>query len=302
MPLFPRLAAWRSASPWRADRLPDAVTDSTARRQVGAGRRLAAWRRVRREAIRRGGGPGLVLVTVPLPGRLYGADAHAHARQAVAALVGPWPAWYGLESGQRVGLHAHIVAPVDAVPHVLAACPEAHGVPVWSLRGLAGYLSKPRDARAASAAHARQPSPLAALAAAEGYLSARAAHWAATGSRRLPAASGVLGVPRASRRPAPPSPGLFLAALAAVLAADLARRQAHADRQARALASARLARSLAAQARADRLPASRPAPRRPGRSWAFLASRRPAPVGHARPPPIGEPRPGQRLPVGAAPP
>ena len=266
------------------------MTDTTARRQVGAARRLAAWRSVRCEAIRRGAGPRLCMVTVALPGRLYDAQAHAQARQQVAALVGPWPAWYGLEYGQRVGLHAHILAPVAALAYIHAQAPQAHAARIHAqaggLRGLAAYLSKPRDARAARSAHARQPDPLAALVAAEDYLQARAEHYEKTGSRRLPVASGLLNVPRSRRQPARPGPGLLLAALVAVLSQQVADHLARADRLAAWLAAGRLARSQARQQVADHLADRQPRPAPAGPSWPYLATRRPYAVGHARSPPI----------------
>lgn len=267
------------------------MTDGTARRAVGAARKLGTVRAMRREAVRRGAEGALVMLTVPLPGALWDAQAHAAARSAVGALVGGWPAWYTLERGQGGALHAHVLAPVEAVPGVLAAdVPGLHGVPVWRLRGLLAYLSKPRDADAARSAHRRAVSSPRALAAAERYLGARAAHHAATGSRRVPNGSGVLNMPPARRRRAQPGPLLLLAALGAVLGlavADLAARRARWG----ALLAARRARSRrAAGPRAPRRrPLGTPAPLR--RSLPVLGRAVPA-LGHARPPPIGEPRPG----------
>lgn len=218
--LAPHLMRWRGVWPaYREHRFPDAVTDSNERRRIAARRRMRTLRRVRREAIRRGASPALVMVTLDLPGELYGLEAHREAREVVRELVGGWPAWFTLESGRHTGLHAHIVTTVEAVPGLLDV-PGLHGVPVWHLRGLLAYLSKPRDAHAARSNEQRHLSLPDVIGAAERYLTARAAALV-EGRERLPAGSGTLNVPQ--RRQPFRSPLLLLACLLEVVRLEVER-------------------------------------------------------------------------------
>lgn len=224
----PALMRWRAEwHGWREFAFPDAVTDSNRRRSVAARRRERTIRRVRQEAIRRGAAPGLVMVTVGVPGNLYDLEAHRAARAQVKELVGGWPAWFTLESGRSSGLHAHVLTTVEAVPHILRTAPEAHGVPVWSMRGVLAYLSKPRDARAARSNERRTLSLSDVIDAAEDYLQARAAA-AADGRERLPVGSGVVNTPNA-RRDRHGEARLLLACLSVMLQAEEARLLAYAE-------------------------------------------------------------------------
>lgn len=254
--------------------MPDAVTDTEQRRGLGAWRRLGTVRRVRREALARGSDGHMVMLTVPLTGDLYGLEAHRAARRAVAELVSGWPAWFKIERGTRGNLHAHVVTVSEVVPGVLRR-PEVHGVPVWHLRGLLAYLSKPAEGKSARSAHRRRLPLLDLWQAAETYLSARAAA-AADGRSRLPACSGVVNLPPCRR--AVVSPVLILA----VFGLQMAERQARARRY---MAVVTLRRS---QRRGKALKGVRQRRRSrchlSGDSVRFR-SRRPALVGHARPPP-----------------
>lgn len=237
-------------------------------------------RRVRREAVRRGSSGTLVMLTVPLPGELYDLDAHRAARDVVKEAVSGWPAWYTLERGTSSGLHAHVLTVTEAVPGVLDA-PEVHGVPVWSLRGVLAYLSKPRDARAAAAGHRRAVPLWSLLEASEAYLSARAAA-AGEGRTRLPAGSGTVNVPPRRRAAVIVPPLLLLSCLNALL-------------------SRRAATLSATHSRRAAVPAVRHRTARrwhlPGVPVSVPPSRRPALIGHARPPPRRKPRVRSWFPV-----
>jgi hypothetical protein len=238
------------------------------------------------------------MVTLHLPGELYAEEAHRAARQAVYGLVGHWPAWYTVESGEKSGLHVHIVTAAELESDL----PDGVNVrSVWSLRGVLAYLSKPKDSRAARSNHRRTLSLNAVLAASEDHLGKQAARRAA-GHCRLPTASGSVNVPRRSSRPEAPPLLLVLACLlelvttAAVLA-FLVQSQSRAKRQAaavhiRAHCAAVLSRREAVQRRAA-VPVQRGHSARlkrlPGLPVA-LRSQRLNLIGHARPPPISWPR------------
>jgi len=279
-----RLAIWRSAYPDRADRFPDAVTDTERRRQIAARARLPTLRRIRQEAIRHGSAGRLVMLTADLPGvgpgDLYTASGSAAARALVGGLVGDWPAWYRLELGKRGVLHVHILTAREAEN----ALPDGiHVRNIYSLSGLLAYLAKPRDGLAARSAFDRAPVGVAV--AAEKYLTARADRWA-QGKRRLPAGSGVVNLPRRALAAAL-APGLVLA----VFVADLAARLAACFRLAGLLA-ARAARKASA-----RRPALTAAPRLAVPFLGFLAPC----AGRGRPPDrIRQRRAGLLLPVRAA--
>lgn len=241
-------------------------------------------RRVRREAVRRGSSGALVMLTVPLPGDLYELDAHRAARDVVKEAVSGWPAWYTLERGTSSGLHAHVLTVTEAVPGVLDT-PEVHGVPVWNLRGVLAYLSKPRDARAAVAGHRRAVPLWSLLEASEAYLSARAAA-AGEGRARLPAGSGTVNVPPRRRAAGIVPPLLLLSCLSALLSrrAAVLRNILSAILRRRAAVPA-VRHRTARRCHLHGVPVSAP------------PCRRPALIGHARPPPRRKPRVRSWFPV-----
>lgn len=263
---------WRSAHSARAGLFPDAVTDGEQRRRIGAARRIEAVRRVRREAVRRGSDGVLVLLTVPVPGELYEREAHAAARRHVAELVSGWPAWFKLEKGAGGALHAHVITTTDAVPGVLHRR-EVHGVPVWHLRGLLAYLSKPADGAAARSNRRRAVPESESVQAAERYLSARACA-AAAGRSRVPACSGVVNVPPRRRA------ALSVPLLLAVYMVQMVRKVQAAERYSAVL---RVRRSRRGEVRRSSVR------HRAVICWhlpgAAVRSRRVALIGHARPPP-----------------
>lgn len=86
------LAAWRLERWWaRANRFPDAVTDTPRRRMKGGRKAWEQTRKMRREAIRRGSRGRLVLITLDLPGRIWEQAAHTAARAATREYAGSWP-------------------------------------------------------------------------------------------------------------------------------------------------------------------------------------------------------------------
>lgn len=234
---------------------------------------------MRREAIRRGSEGSLVMFTASLPDglELYGVEAHAAARELVRELVGGWPAWFKVEEGAHGILHVHILTVVEAVPAARAAFPDLHGVPVWNLRGVLAYLSKPAIGSAARSDWNRRPDDVALREAAERWCSAR--RGLPEGRSRLPVCSGVVNLP--NQRPASLSPVLLLAVLVEVLSA--------AERR-----LVKLAASLTERTERPRKAGVRPAGtghsdmrrrHRYGRPVSRAAYRRFEPVGHARPPP-----------------
>ncbi|WP_191242384.1 hypothetical protein [Deinococcus ficus] len=77
---------------------------------------------------------------------LYSHKAHDRAANITAAILGTAPGWCKLERDHGGNLHAHIITSTDA-PLLLPA--GATTRPVYNLKGLLHYLSKPGDARAA---------------------------------------------------------------------------------------------------------------------------------------------------------
>lgn len=268
----PLLACWRSGHWDRADRYPDAVTDTTRRRAAGAARAMPHIRRVRRVAIAAGHGPKLIHFVMPLEGVLYSADDYTAARAAVLDAVGSLPVWYKLEGVAHVDLHLHGVTSAAAVPIL-----EALGIWNTKVKGgtsrhlhrLARYLAKPQDARAVR--HNFQREPVAPAAAAEDYLAAKQAA-AQSGRKRLPNKVGTLNTPKDTHRRAKSPLAAVLvrlnAARAALEAVEQARRrraaewQAHSRRAALALTRRRAARAavaaLALQAFQPPRPITRP--------------------------------------------
>lgn len=272
-PCGPMLACWRSANPaGRADRYPDAVTDTTRRRAARARRVLPQVRAMRRAALVAGGDVVMVHAVLPLPGGVYDVDQTA-ARALVGAAVGCWPAWFTRETAPDTGHHAHVITSQSAAAALRAAGARVsvigergkvgkatrQAVPVLcperirsELENVVHYLSKPQDARACRLNHQRHPDPVEVAGAAEDYLAAR--HRAHQQGRRLPNRSAALNVPSTATR----SPLVSLLACLAGAGHELAR--CYAERAAR---RARIA-AVMARRRADRhrTPAPRPAPRR----------------------------------------
>lgn len=240
---------------------------------------------MRREAIKRGSDGVLVMLTVPFPGlTLYRLEDHQAVRARVDALLGGWPYWCKVEEGAAGELHAHILTVTDAVPGVLAAqVPGLHGVPVWSLRGLLAYLSKPALGGAVRSAHRRAVPLWSQVDAAERYLEARAAA-VAGGRKRLPVTSWTGNVPRRQPERKVVPPYLCAALVSLWLAYLQAARQRHRERM-----------QAAMQARRSR-PSTFPAGlgHRAATCWPVaglpVAFRRPLLIGHARPPPRKRPR------------
>lgn len=183
---------------------PDAVTDTTRRRKMRARRIKLNFRAVRVAAL--GGGLSGDLktgvISLPSVADLYSAEAHAAARKALKGVLRGLPAWWKLELGKAGGgVHVHFIAPAELA---IDGFPEGVDLRfVWNLDGLACYLAKPHDGRAARSNNRRAVPPEDQMTASNALHRARAGRRAA-GFDRLAPLSGFLNVPRAPRKPSRP--------------------------------------------------------------------------------------------------
>ena len=213
----PLLSLWRSGNLCRAERYPDAVTDTNIRRYVKASALKRQADGVSLQAQRLGGlGELCHAVKVKgVSGGLYEPVAHREALEEARAVLGEWPALAKLEGVAFVSLHTHLLAPVEAVPALERAGYWCNPVKAGKghLMRLLRYLGKPSDSRACRHNHEREAAAVAV--AAEDYLRARA-ELPKQGRKALPKARAVLNVPRDVQK----------AANGAAFNAEVARRKA----------------------------------------------------------------------------
>lgn len=138
---------------------------------------------------------------------LYAPDTSSTARALVGQTFPTGPAYWKLERGWGGNLHLHIISPLPP----LAVPGAAHHAPVYDLRGLLAYLSKPSPAELCAPGRLTPWTP-------DPYTRARAYRDAldeyaaarrdalVVGRRRLSPLSGWVG----TRRNRPPAPPLLL--------------------------------------------------------------------------------------------
>lgn len=107
----------------------------------------------------------LVMVTINGgghdPAALYNGKARQWAKRRVRALFGRAPFFARVEYGADTGIHVHVVLPLLTYAQAHRAGAQVDNVElVWNTWGLARYLSKPADSRAALSGHRRQADPV----------------------------------------------------------------------------------------------------------------------------------------------
>jgi len=186
----PAVRAWLDANP---KRLPAALYDdgmNGIERTKKADKIISRLQDLETQA----GSGGLIFVTVTGGGDnardLYNGKGAKWAAAKAKALAGGLPCFWTVEYGPDTGIHVHIVisAQRTAAVQELAEKEDAAFEVVFDLYGLACYLSKPKDSRAACKSHARLPDVEAHAEAVRLYLVVKAARVKATGrmKSRLP--------------------------------------------------------------------------------------------------------------------
>lgn len=157
LPLFappsthPRAYRYQCQRPG-SDWLPDAVTDTTAKRKRGARRLLGDGEGILCRLWALGG--QLVHLVVPLPRQIdFYWEAPALARLELQRLLDAAPRYCKVALSRSARPHVHVLAviPEGSTPPVRGTYGEVYAVPINTaeqLERLAGYFSRPNDERA----------------------------------------------------------------------------------------------------------------------------------------------------------